>query len=280
MKLTIVSGRSGSGKSVILHTLEDLEYYCVDNIPPKLIPALLEDLEDKNISVAISIDARNLSKQQELADIVQRLQKAYECTILYIDADNESLLKRFKETRRRHPLTSNAVSLREALIAEKELLEPIIEVADIKLDTTELSAPQLRQLTINYLHKNDETSLSILFESFGFKHGVPPESDFVFDARCLPNPHWDNRLRNKGGDDKEVKDFLEQQPLCMDMLNDIQSFLIKWLPAYQAEQRKYLTIAIGCTGGRHRSVYLANVLAEHFKSSYSQVTIRHRDLVQ
>lgn len=280
MKLTIVSGRSGSGKSVILHTLEDLEYYCVDNIPPKLMPALLEELQEKNLSIAISIDARNLSQKHDLANIIEQLKADHECTILYIDASNESLLKRFKETRRRHPLTSHETSLREALNEEHNLLEPLVESADIKIDTTELSAPQLRQLTIDYLHKIDDTTLSILFESFGFKHGVPPEADFVFDTRCLPNPHWDKSLRNKAGDSKEVKQFLEQQPLCMDMLSDIQCFLIKWLPAYQAEQRKYLTIAIGCTGGHHRSVYFAMSLAHYFQQSYSQVTIRHRDLVR
>lgn len=280
MKLTIVSGRSGSGKSVILHTLEDLEYYCVDNIPPKLIPALLDELQDQDLSVAISIDARNLSQQHKLAEIIQQLQHHHDCTILYVDATNESLLKRFKETRRRHPLTSNETSLREALDEESSLLEPLKETADLKIDTTDLSAPQLRHLTVEHLNKIDKTTLSLLFVSFGFKHGVPSEADFVFDTRCLPNPHWDKRLRNKRGDDKEVKDFLEQQPLCMDMLGDIQSFLIKWLPAYQAEQRKYLTIAVGCTGGQHRSVYFAAALAEYFGASYSQVTTRHRDLIQ
>lgn len=280
MNLTIVSGRSGSGKSVILHTLEDLEYYCVDNIPPRLIPALLNDLQNKNLSIAISIDARNLAKKEDLNQVIQQIKQEHECTIIYVDATNESLLKRFKETRRRHPLTSTDTSLREALNAETTLLETITEEADIKIDTTELSAPQLRELTIDHLHKTDDTNLSVLFKSFGFKFGLPPEADFVFDARCLPNPHWDNRLRNKAGDDKEVKDFLEQQPLCLDMLSDIQSFLIKWLSAYQAERRKYLTIAIGCTGGRHRSVYLASALADYFQSTYSQVTLRHRDLVR
>lgn len=279
MKLVIISGRSGSGKSVILQTLEDLQYYCVDNLPPLLLPDLLKQLENRNELIAVSLDARNLAKTDiNLVEILQNLKKDYDYTVIYLDADNNTLLRRFKETRRRHPLTSPRVSLKEALIAENKLLLPLAEIADLKIETSQLTAPKLRDLTIGYLHQEKDEHLSILLESFGYKHGLPFEADLVFDARCLPNPFWEKKLRNQSGIDSDVIDFLNKQALCHDMLADIHLFLIKWLPVYKAEQRKYLTVAIGCTGGHHRSVYLVNKLEQMLKTSDYSITVRHRDL--
>lgn len=279
MKLIVISGRSGSGKSVILQTLEDLHYYCVDNIPPVLLLDLLKELEGHHPAVAVSLDARNLIKSDaDLSLILNQLKEKYNASVIYLDADDATLLKRFKETRRRHPLTSQAISLKEALANETALLAPLAEIADLKIHTSQLATPQLRNLTISYLHQEKENQLSILLESFGYKYAIPLEADLIFDARCLPNPYWEKTLRDKSGNDKEVIEFLDQQPLCHDMLSDIHLFLVKWLPVYQAEHRKYLTVAIGCTGGHHRSVYLVNKLAEFLKNSEHSITVRHRDL--
>ena len=278
MKVLIISGRAGSGKSVVLQTLEDMQFYCVDNIPPILLSNLLAELTARNIDIAISIDARNLAESSNLQDIIHNLNHKYSIDVLYLDANDETLLRRFKETRRRHPLTSSKLNLKEALVKEHQLLSPLKAMADLKIDTSNLKPQQLRQLIHDYIHKENSEDLSLLIESFGYKYGIPTEADFIFDVRCLPNPYWDNRLRDKTGLDQEVIDFLQAQPSCQQMLTDIKDFLLRWLPAYQAEQRKYLTIAIGCTGGVHRSVYLANELAKVLKPVQPSLNVRHREL--
>ncbi|OGT31449.1 MAG: RNase adaptor protein RapZ [Gammaproteobacteria bacterium RIFCSPHIGHO2_12_FULL_35_23] len=279
MKLLIISGRSGSGKSVILQTLEDLQYYCVDNLPPSLLPTLLQQLKERNVNIAVSIDARNISHDEnKLAEIISQIKSHHPCHIIYLDATDDTLIRRFKETRRRHPLTSSQLSLQEALKKEHLLLAPLVETVDFKIDTSMLTPQQLRKLILDYVEQQNGSTLSILLESFGYKYGIPHEADFIFDVRCLPNPYWDTKLRYKTGLDSEVTEYLETQPLCQEMFEDIKQFLLKWIPAYLAEHRKYLTIAIGCTGGLHRSVYLVNKLGEALKLTLENISIRHREL--
>lgn len=281
MQILIISGRSGSGKSVVLQALEDLEYYCVDNLPPALLPHLLQQLEGTLNYIAISLDARNLhNNTTDLDPLLKTIKEKHGCSIIFLDADENTLIKRYKETRRKHPLTSKQVSLKEALEAEMSILKPIKDIADLKIKTDELTAAQLRQLVFDFIHHNKKSApFSILLESFGFKFGVPLEADFIFDVRCLPNPYWDKLLRDKTGLDPEVAQFIEEHPLCLEMYADVQQFIDKWIPAYQAEKRHYLTIAIGCTGGHHRSVYFINKLSKFLISKNYQVTVRHRDLV-
>lgn len=280
MKITIISGRAGSGKSVCLHLLEDWGFYCIDNLPVSLLPALIEQVHQQRSLVAVSIDARNL--QTDLANftnIIEHIKKTtYQCEIIFFDAEDNALLKRFSETRRKHPLSTNKISLQEALKHETHLLEPISQLADLRIDTTRLSVQQLRDLISKRIAPKAEQELSILIESFGYKFGVPLDADYVFDVRCLPNPYWQPNLRNFNGRDKEVIEFLEQQPETKNLVAHIQHFLETWLPYFENSNRTYLTIAIGCTGGQHRSVYLAEQLAKQFQLQHKNVQIRHRDL--
>ena len=283
MKLVIVSGLSGSGKSIALHTLEDVGYYCIDNLPVSLIDALAGELGRASQPVelaAIGIDARNLPHELEhFDDIVSGLEKrGIRCEILFLKCRTDTLIQRFSETRRRHPLSSDKVPLADAITREQQLLSPIAERASLVIDTSSTNVHELRELVMERVERRRHRSLSLLFESFGYKHGIPADADFVFDARCLPNPHWDPRLRPQTGRDRPVIDFLAGQPQVNDMYEQLRHFLETWIPAFERDNRSYLTVAIGCTGGQHRSVYLVEQLASHFHSSYPNIVVRHREL--
>ncbi|KRW57474.1 RNase adapter RapZ [Pseudomonas sp. TTU2014-080ASC] len=284
MRLIIVSGRSGSGKSTALDALEDNGFYCIDNLPAGLLPDLGElammHTELLHPLVAVSIDARNLpSHLQRFPELLEEVRARHiNCDVIYLDADDETLLKRFSETRRRHPLTSDTRSLAEAIRDETQLLSPIIDLADLTIDTTHLNLYQLRDTLKLRLLNKPEPGTAFLFESFGFKRGMPVDADVVFDVRCLPNPYWKPDLREFSGLDQPVIEYLDAQVDVEEMYQDIFSYLNKWLPRFAASNRAYVTIAIGCTGGHHRSVYLANRLGEALKPILKNVQIRHRDL--
>ncbi|ARS47705.1 MULTISPECIES: RNase adapter RapZ [Pseudomonadaceae] len=284
MRLIIVSGRSGSGKSTALDVLEDNGFYCIDNLPAGLLPDLAErallNTEMLLPQVAVSIDARNLqSHLRRFPELLEQVrQRNIRCDILYLDADDETLLKRFSETRRRHPLTDENRSLAEAIADETQVLAPIVDLADLKIDTTHLNLYQLRDSLKLRLLNQPEPGTAFLFESFGFKRGMPVDADLVFDARCLPNPYWKPELRDFSGLQQPVIDYLAAQPEVEEMYQDILAYLEKWLPRFAASNRAYVTIAIGCTGGHHRSVYLANRLSQALKKPLKNVQVRHRDL--
>ena len=281
MKLLVVSGRSGSGKSVALRVMEDLGYYCVDNIPVNLLPTLATTVMGQYERVAVSIDVRNLPQEpDELAEILSYLPRKLELTILYLDADHTSLIKRFSETRRLHPLSHQAMSLDEAISREQQLLDPISSRADLYIDTTDLNVHQLAEQLRERILGQKSGRLVILFESFGFKYGIPKDADFVFDARFLPNPHWEPDLKPLTGLDQPVKDYLAAQPVVAKYIWHINSFNSTWLPHLERNNRSYLTIAIGCTGGQHRSVYMVESLAESYRNTREDVQLRHRELVR
>jgi UPF0042 nucleotide-binding protein len=284
MKLIVISGRSGSGKSTCLHVLEDIGYYCVDNLPASMLGTLTEsvsnDLHPEFQEVAVSIDARNISEDLEkFPHIFENLDSnKIERQIIFLDADDNTLLKRFSETRRRHPLTSENLGLLEAIKKEKFLLAPIISLSNLTIDTSSLSLHQLRDIVKNRVTSKAGTGLSVQFQSFGFKHGVPVDADMVFDVRCLPNPYWVVQLRSLNGLDKEVADYLDSQHEVQDMFTDIKDFLTRWLPKFEASNRSYITIAIGCTGGQHRSVYLCEKLKLEFNTTGYNVQVRHKEI--
>jgi RNase adapter protein RapZ len=284
MKLIVISGRSGSGKSTCLHVLEDIGYYCVDNLPASMLGTLTEsvsnDLHPEFQEVAVSIDARNISEDLEkFPHIFENLDSnKIERQIIFLDADDNTLLKRFSETRRRHPLTSEKLGLLEAIKKEKLLLAPIISLSNLTIDTSSLSLHQLRDIVKNRVTGKAGTGLSVQFQSFGFKHGVPVDADMVFDVRCLPNPYWVVQLRSLNGLDKEVADYLDSQHEVQDMFTDIKDFLTRWLPKFEASNRSYITIAIGCTGGQHRSVYLCEKLKLEFNTTGYNVQVRHKEI--
>lgn len=281
MKLLVVSGRSGSGKSVALRVMEDLGYYCVDNIPVNLLPTLANAVMEQYERVAVSIDVRNLpTDPDELAEILAYLPRKLEVTILYLDADHTTLIKRFSETRRLHPLSHQAMSLDEAISREQQLLDPISSQADLYIDTTEMNVHQLAEQLRERILGQKTGRLVILFESFGFKYGIPKDADYVFDARFLPNPHWEPDLKPLTGLDQPVKDYLASQAIVAKYIWQINSFVSSWLPHLERNNRSYLTIAIGCTGGQHRSVYITESLAESYRSQREDVQIRHRELVR
>ncbi|MFC0117747.1 RNase adapter RapZ [Pseudoalteromonas xiamenensis] len=278
MELIIISGRSGSGKSVALRVLEDLGFYCVDNIPVNLLPSLVRISADNYDKVAVSIDVRNLPKeQQEFNEIFEYLPQFAKPTLFYLDSDDHTLIRRFSETRRLHPLSINSLPLDMAIAQEKVLLDVIINRADVLIDTTDMSVHQLAEtIREKILGKKDKT-LIITFMSFGFKHGIPKEADYVFDARFLPNPHWEPELKPLTGLDQPVKDYLANHSIVQKFTWQIQTFVQTWLPHLERNNRSYLTIAIGCTGGQHRSVYLAQTIGESFQTMHSNVKIRHRE---
>lgn len=281
MKLLVVSGRSGSGKSVALRVMEDLGYYCVDNIPVNLLPTLANAVIGQYERVAVSIDVRNLPNDpDELSEILAYLPRKLELTILYLDADHTTLIKRFSETRRLHPLSHQAMSLDEAISREQQLLDPISSRADLYIDTTEMNVHQLAEQLRERILGQKTGRLVMLFESFGFKYGIPKDADYVFDARFLPNPHWEPDLKPLTGLDQPVKDYLASQAVVAKYIWQINSFISSWLPHLERNNRSYLTIAIGCTGGQHRSVYIAESLAESYRSQREDVQIRHRELVR
>ncbi len=284
MRLIIVSGRSGSGKSTALDVLEDNGFYCIDNLPAGLLPELAErallHTEVLQPQVAVSIDARNLPTHlQRFPELLAEVRARHiQCDVLYLDADEDTLLKRFSETRRRHPLTDESRSLAEAIRDESLLLEPISDLADLKIDTTHLNLYQLRDsLKLRLLNK-PEPGTAFLIESFGFKRGMPVDADLVFDVRCLPNPYWKPDLRAHSGLDQPVIDYLAAQADVDEMYHDIHAYLYKWLPRFAASNRAYVTIAIGCTGGHHRSVYLAERLGQTLRPQLKNLQVRHRDL--
>ena len=285
MKLVVISGRSGSGKSTALDLLEDLGFYCIDNLPVGLLQNLLDQIQSgqgQMNSVAVSIDARNI--QADLAnfsDIVNQLdRKQCQLEIIYLDAHSDTLLTRFSATRRKHPLTGPDVPLLEAIDREKNVLQHIADMADLTVDTTHLSMHQLRSMIKERVVQKQGGDMSLLFESFGFKHGIPKDSDLVFDVRCLPNPYWDPALRQFTGQDPQIQAFLQDDEHVNAMFNDIQDFLKKWLPQFEANNRTYMTVSIGCTGGQHRSVYMAERLLAAYQNEFANVQLRHRELNQ
>jgi UPF0042 nucleotide-binding protein len=284
MKLLIISGLSGSGKSIVLHVLEDLGYYCIDNLPTGMLPALADQLQqqlnNKHDFFAVGIDARNLTGDlEQFPTILNDLKnREIHCEVFFLEADDATLLKRFSETRRRHPLSNDEVPLSEAIIQERTLLEPISSTADLLIDTSQTNIHQLRDLIHRRVTSAEQTRLSILFESFGYKHGIPVNADFIFDIRCIPNPHWVPELRALTGHDREVVEYLEQHGDVKRMYQDIRQLLETWIPCFEADNRSYMTVAIGCTGGHHRSVYMVNKLSHYFSKRRDGVLTRHREL--
>ncbi|MFO1378282.1 MAG: RNase adapter RapZ [Steroidobacteraceae bacterium] len=284
MRLVVVSGLSGSGKSVALNMLEDLGWYCIDNLPSGLVQGLVvhsvRAAEPMYRRMAIGLDARNRPADLELLPaMLKDLRKSgLRCETIYLHASDGVILKRYAETRRRHPLVRENVSLAEAILQERQLLHPLADSADLIIDTSAMSVHALRETVRGRVEERREGRLSILFESFGFKHGVPGDADFVFDARTLPNPYWEPALRDLTGRDAQVVSFLESHAGVARLLADIVRFLEDWIPEYQRNNRGYLTVAIGCTGGQHRSVYLVERLAAHFAAKYPQVLARHTGL--
>ncbi|GAA0580018.1 RNase adapter RapZ [Halomonas salifodinae] len=284
MQLVIISGRSGSGKSIALQALEDLGFYAIDNLPAMLLGSLVDELqadEARYDAIAVSIDARNLPgalrRFPQLLDEVR--DRGIQTQIVYLTADARILLERYSHTRRRHPLTRNSeMTLAEAIEREEQALGEIRDLADLVMDTSRLSLHDLRSRITEQVAGHQAGQLTLTLESFGFKRGVPLDADTVFDARCLPNPYWDPRLREATGRDASVVAFLEGYPEVEAMAEDIQHWLERWLPAYQASRRSYVTVAVGCTGGQHRSVYLAERLARHFAAGYPGLRLRHREL--
>jgi len=277
MQIVLVSGLSGSGKSIAIAVLEDIGYYCVDNLPLAMLQALVEHLtHEGHTRIAIAIDARSGASFAQLPQIATALrEQGADLREIFLEAKTLSLVKRFSETRRRHPLSSDTVSLQEAIQHEREMLSEIAPLAH-RIDTSDLSASALR-LWIKDLIGQDRSRITLLFESFGFKHGIPLDADMVFDVRCLPNPHYVTELRPLTGRDQPVQDYLEASPNAMALLADIRAFVENWLPCFIRDHRAYLSVAIGCTGGQHRSVYFAETLAAAFRER-EQVLVRHREL--
>jgi UPF0042 nucleotide-binding protein len=284
MRIVLITGISGSGKSVALTALEDVGYFCVDNLPPRFLPQLAEYLShDGYERLAVAIDARSSASFEEMPQIIRDLSREHDVRVLFLNASTQALIQRFSETRRRHPLSGSTAhdadvgmlkSLEEAIEHERELVSNLAEFGQ-QIDTSSISANALRAWVKVFVEERRGT-LALTFESFGFKRGVPLDADFVFDVRTLPNPYYDSRLRPLTGLDKPVIDFLEAQPAVHTMIDDIYGFVAKWLPHFHADNRSYLTVAVGCTGGQHRSVYIAQTLATRF-AAQSNVIVRHRD---
>lgn len=283
-RLIIISGLSGSGKSIALHALEDLGYYCIDNMPAGLLRALLDEItkpgENAADRVAVGVDARNRQEDLDaLPDLVKQIKASgINVDLLFLQADDDILLKRYSETRRRHPLADIASELRAAIAHERELLGPVINAADLVIDSSRTSVYELADVIQQRVDRRRTKQLSILIESFGFKHGIPADADFVFDLRSLPNPYWNAELRSLTGLDGPVAEFLDGQALFGQMYDDILAFLTRWIPEYIGVHRSYLTIALGCTGGQHRSVYMAEKLAAALQAVHDPVHTRHNEI--
>ena len=284
MNMSIISGLSGSGKSVALNALEDMDYYCIDNLPVGLLEAFASEIREQTLAdgrnVGVGIDARNHPDQlSNFPNIIASLRsKGINCNILFLQADDATLLKRFSETRRKHPLSGTGTPLADAIELERKLLGPITANADMFIDTSRTNVHQLRSLVMESLGKNEKSGFSMLLRAFGYKHGIPGDADFVFDARCLPNPHWQTGLRNLTGRDKPVADYLEKEEIARLYYQHLEDFLTSWVPRFQADNRSYLSIAIGCTGGQHRSVYLVEKLSRELGSQLCDIVTRHREL--
>ncbi len=263
--------------------MEDAGFYCIDNLPAGLLRPLVENMKQAENSpdgIAISIDARNMIEDLSRLPALLSEIKVFDvqCEIIYLDAKDSTLITRFSETRRKHPLSDENTGLREAISREKSLLEPIATLADLVIDTTDLNLYELRDLIKQRVAQHDSPGLAILFESFGFKRGVPVDADFVFDVRCLPNPYWHKELREYNGTQQPIIDFLGGQDSVKTMLDDITAYLEKWLPQFTSISRNYLTVAIGCTGGQHRSVYISEALQQHFAKKFANVQVRHKEI--
>lgn len=291
MRLVIISGRSGSGKSAALSVLEDQGFYCIDNLPLGLLHALTEQAQQQRHlpadaaeaslqKLAVSIDARNVAQDMsQLPKILNSIDSdQFIAEVLFLDANKETLMQRFSSTRRKHPLTNNNISLSEAIEREHQLLLPISNLADLNLDTTRLSVHELASIIKLRLINKETKDMALLFQSFGFKHGIPIDADLVFDVRNLPNPYWDPSLRQFTGKDQPIIDFLEGEEKVVEMLNDLKSYLKKWLPSYEQANRSYMTVAIGCTGGHHRSVFISEELTREFEAEFENIQVRHREL--
>jgi len=284
MRLILVSGLSGSGKSVALHMLEDLDFYCVDNIPAALLQAFvshtLRSTDVQYQQVAVGLDARNT--RAEIASVpalVASLRASgVACEFLFLTASDESLLRRYAETRRRHPLSREGSGLRDAIRLERDLLDPVVQAADMIIDTSHTGVHELRELVRRHVERRREARLSIVFQSFGYKHGIPGDADFVFDARALPNPYWEPELRDLTGRDPAVVEYLQNSAAAGALARDITVFLEARIPEFHAANRSYMTVAIGCTGGQHRSVYLVERLAADFATRHRDITARHSRL--
>jgi UPF0042 nucleotide-binding protein len=283
MSFFIISGLSGSGKSIALQALEDMGFYCIDNLPAAMIPHFARQITEASTEtlrkVAIGIDARNRTFLDEVPKSLEQLKTlGIHYSIVFLEAEESVLVKRFKQTRRKHPLTDENTSLLEGIRLERTLLEPMSFSAVMRIDTTHTTPYELRQQVHDFAGAEDAEGLTLLFVSFGFKHGTPLDADYVFDIRCLPNPYWESELRKFTGLDEPVVSYLERHKQVQDMLEDICTFLERWLPYFERERRSYMTIAVGCTGGQHRSVYMVQKLANHFSHSDITTQIRHREL--
>ena len=283
----IISGTSGSGKTIALQVLEDLGFYCIDNLPASLLPELAAKAvtaDDKQATFtnnyAVSIDSRNKDFIGDLKDNFASLRSLnINYTVIFLDADDHTLLKRYSETRRKHPLSDENTSLLEAITKERKILEHIADIADHRINTADTTPHELRSQIRNYAASNDEAAMTLLFQSFGFKYGSPTDTDFVFDVRCLPNPYWEPELKALTGQDPAVISYLESQPECIDMYQTIRDFIEHWVPSFIADNRSYMTVAIGCTGGQHRSVFLSDLMQKHFSDNdLIQTQVRHREL--
>lgn len=290
MKLLIVSGLSGSGKSVALKTLEDEGYYCVDNLPANLLTNFVSEFRKNRLlyssAAAIGIDARaNIENIQQIPEHIKKLtNKGITVDLLFISASDTTLLKRFSETRRKHPLSQAQRPLLESIEYERDILSVLSNIATTSIDTSELSTPTFTQKILDEFaldpHNQSSKKLSLLFQSFGFKYGIPNDTNFIFDVRCLPNPHWQTELRPLTGQDAPVQQFLIHHTDANVMIKSIIDFVEKWLPQFEAEHRKYMTISIGCTGGQHRSVFIAEALEKHFSQNRTGVNVRHKELLK
>ena len=282
MDFIIVSGMSGSGKSIALHALEDLGYYCIDNLPAVLLPQLSDYLgqntEGLSDRAAVSIDSRNRQFLHAVPSSLGYLRNAgFAVRIIFLISDDETLVRRYSETSRRHPLTNDTTTLIDGIIEERRLLSPLEQDADRRIDTTSTSPYELRAMIRQFVSGQNQSGTPLVFKSFGFKHGTPSDADYIFDVRCLTNPYWETELRDMTGLDNTVIDFLETDGTARELVNQIGGFLDHWLPHYD-ESRSYLTVALGCTGGQHRSVYVAQRLVEYFQYRDTPVQVSHRDL--
>ncbi len=282
-RFLIITGLSGAGKTIALHALEDAGFYCVDNLPVGILSSFANYIAQGDIPhfkrVAVGVDARNHAAAiAELPATLDELQgHEARAELIFVDASDDTLLARFSETRRKHPLSADGVTLVEAIRQERELLDPLILRADLRIDTSRMSVPQFRKSIREMITRRQPDALALQFRSFGFKKGVPSDADFVFDVRCLPNPYWEPGLRELSGRDVAVARFLESSPMVNEMIADIAKFLETWLARFEDVNRSYLTVAFGCTGGRHRSVYVAERMTRHFAARGKSAALSHRD---
>jgi len=283
-RLIIISGLSGAGKTVALNSLEDLDFYCIDNLPISLLNEISKQISNPSSKYsnkfAIGIDARN--PEQDIDNLPSTIaalkEQGIKVDLVYLEANDDVLTSRFSETRRKHPLSSDKKTLPEAIVLERQIMEKLSLLADMRIDTSHTLMHQLRDIVRERIAELPLSSLSIQFTSFGYKHGVPRDADFVFDVRCLPNPYWEKHLRSLSGKDQPVIEFLSKQKLVLDMIKELQDFLERWIPKFEADNRSYLCVAIGCTGGHHRSVYIAETLSRYFLQLNKHVILNHRDI--